>query len=135
MSDATDLPVPDKKPGSAGRTAIFIAVVSAVLITFIALGSQGRPPDMPATAPHKLQINTKGELVGIVGEPGIDEAMQPGVQLDKKQTEGRVNVGCTACHASPGTDPQTHACGTVGKCLPAHHPAKAECIKCHRMPR
>jgi hypothetical protein len=124
-----------KPPKNVGlRTALFVIVVGGVLGTFIFLGSQGRPPDMPASAPHKLQINTRGELVGIVGEPGIEEAMKPGVELDKRATEKRVNTGCTACHGSPGDDPRTHACGTTGRCLPPHHPPKPECIKCHRMP-
>jgi len=130
-----DVDVPPPRPNAAKRTAIFAVVVGVVLGTFIVLGQQGRPPDMPASEPHRLQINTKGELVGIVGDDGLAEAMLPGVQLDKKATEKRVNTGCTACHGSPGIDPRTHACGTAGKCLPEHHPPKAECIKCHRMPR
>lgn len=132
MSDETTAPPPPKNV--AVRTALFVAIVGGVLLTFIVLGRQGRPPDMPATAPHKLQLNLKGELVGVVGEPGLDDAMKPGVEIDKRATETRVNTGCTSCHGSPGQDPRTHACGTTGRCLPPNHPPKPECIKCHRMP-
>jgi hypothetical protein len=115
------------------RSVGFIVVVGAVLATFVYLGKQGRPPSMPATAPHKLQFNLRGELIGVFGEPGIAEAKTSPVELDKRATEGRVNAGCVACHGGPGQDPRTHACG-AGRCLPPHHPPKSECIKCHRMP-
>jgi len=132
MVEDTATPPPPKNVGL--RTALFVAIVGGVLVTFIVLGQQGRPPDMPASTPHKLQLNLKGELVGVVGEAGLEDAMKPGVELDKRATEKRVNTGCTACHGSPGEDPRTHACGTTGRCLPPHHPPKPECIKCHRMP-
>ncbi len=116
------------------RSLGFIVVVGAVLATFVYLGQQGRPPSMPATEPHKLQFNLRGELIGVWGEPGIAEAKTSPIEIDKRATEGRVNAGCVACHGGPGQDPKTHACGTAGRCLPPHHPPKAECIKCHRMP-
>jgi cytochrome c553 len=134
----TDVPSPAPAPLApaqrARRTAIFVLVVGSVLTVFIVLGRQSRPPTMPSSAPHKLVVNTKGELVGVVGEAGLDQSLQPGFVLDKKAVEARVNTTCLGCHGAPGEDLSSHPCRTVGRCLPAHHPPKTECIKCHRMP-
>ncbi len=116
------------------RTVIFVLVVGGVLATFFVLGRQSAPPSMPATAPHKLRLNLKGELIGVEGETGLDQALQPGFVLEKKAVEARVNTTCLACHGAPGEDLATHPCRQVGRCLPPHHPPKTECIKCHRMP-
>lgn len=113
------------------KTAIFVGVVGVVLATFVVLGQQGRPPNMPATPQHKLQINHNGDLTGFVGEPELDAAAAKA--LDKRAVEKRVNTTCQTCHGSPGDDPRVHACGQ-SRCLPANHPPKTECIKCHRMP-
>ncbi len=121
-------------PKNVGRrTAIFVVVVGAVLGTFVFLGGQGRPPTMPRSPQHTLQFNLKGELIGISGEPGLDAASQPGVEVDKKATEARINASCLTCHGTPGVNPDEHPCKTTGRCLPPHHPPKSECIKCHRM--
>jgi len=116
---------------SALRNGLFVVVVGGVLLTFFLLGRQGRPPDMPSTPPHKLQINHNGDLTGFVGEAELDAAAAK--SLDKKAVEKRVNTTCQGCHGNPGDDPRTHACGG-SRCLPANHPPKSECIKCHRMP-
>jgi hypothetical protein len=130
-----DLVAPAPAPrNTALRTALFFAIVGGVLATFIVLGRQGKPPTMPHTDPHRLQLNLKGELVGVVGEAGLAEAMLPGVELDKRSVEKRVNTSCQTCHGSPGDDPASHACGVAGRCLPKNHPPKPECIKCHRVP-
>ncbi len=113
---------------------IFFVVVGGVLGTFIVLGQQATPPRMPATAPHHLRFNLKGDLVGVEGEAGLDQALQPGFVIEKKTVETRVNTTCQACHGAPGVDLTTHACQQVGRCLPPQHPPKTECIKCHRMP-
>jgi hypothetical protein len=118
----------------ARRSTLFLLVVGGVLAVFVVLGRQSSPPNMPASSPHKLRFNLKGDLVGVEGEPGLQDALQPGFVLEKKTVEKRVNTTCFACHGAPGLDLTTHACATVGRCLPPHHPPKAECIKCHRMP-
>ena len=132
MADTSPSPLPSQK--RALRTALFFVVVGGVLATFIVLGQQSAPPRMPGTAPHKLRLNLKGELIGVEGEPGLDDALQPGFVLEKKAVEARVNTTCLACHGGPGEDLSKHACVQLGKCLPPHHPPKSECIKCHRMP-
>jgi hypothetical protein len=97
-----DIVAPAPTPRSAGlRTAVFVAIVGGVLGTFIVLGRQGTPPTMPHTDPHKLQLNLKGELVGVVGEAGLAEAMLPGVELDKRAVEKRRNSATTAAGNSP----------------------------------
>ena len=126
MSDPATPPV----RSSALRNSLFV-VVGGVLTTFLVLGQQGRPPDMPASAPHKLQINHNGDLTGFVGEADLDAVAAK--QIDKKAVEKRVNATCQSCHGEPGNDPRTHACA-ASRCLPANHPPKSECIKCHRMP-
>jgi hypothetical protein len=131
MSDAPD-PLPP--PKRALRSIVFLVVVGGVLTTFIVLGRQSAPPHMPATSPHRLRLNLKGELVGVEGEAGLDVALQPGFVIEKKAVEARVNKTCLACHGGPGEDLSSHACVQVGRCLPPHHPPKNECIKCHRMP-
>jgi cytochrome c553 len=118
----------------ARRSALFVVVVGGVLAVFVILGRQSTPPTMPASAPHKLRFNLKGELIGVEGEAGLEAALQPGFVLEKKAVEKRVNTTCLACHGGPGDDLSAHACQTVGRCLPPHHPPKSECIKCHRMP-
>jgi hypothetical protein len=132
MSDESPAPVAPQK--RAVRTALFALIVGGVLTTFIVLGRQSAPPHMPASAPHKLRLNLKGELIGVEGEAGLDAALQPGFVLEKKAVEARVNKTCLACHGGPGEDLSTHPCTQVGRCLPPHHPPKSECIKCHRMP-
>jgi hypothetical protein len=130
MDDQLDAPKPKNV---ARKTAAFVAVVVGVLGTFLFLGNQGRPPTMPRSPQHTLQFNLKGELIGVAGESGLELAKRPGVEIDKKATEARVNTSCLACHGTPGVDPETHPCKTTGRCLPPHHPPKSECIKCHRM--
>jgi hypothetical protein len=105
-----------------------------VLAVFVVLGRQSAPVPMPATAPHKLRFNLKGDLIGVEGEPDLDAALQPGFVLDKKAVEKRVNTTCQTCHGAAGEDLTNHACHAAGRCLPPHHPPKTECIKCHRMP-
>jgi hypothetical protein len=117
------------------RTALFVAVVGGVLATFVVLGQQGTPPNMPASSPHKLRFNLKGDLIGVEGEAGLDEALKPGFVLEKKVVEGRVNTTCQTCHAAPGAVAADHPCHALNKCVPEHHPPKTECIKCHRMPK
>lgn len=132
---ADDLaPIPARKPGSGKRSILFFVVVGAVLVTFFVLGRQGRPPNMPGNDVHKLRFNLKGELIGLEGEEGLESALAPGFQLDKKAIEKRVNTRCTSCHGDTTVDRATHACAALGTCLPEHHPPKGECIKCHRMP-
>lgn len=135
MTDPNDLAapaLPQTTPARAAglRTAIFVLVVGGVLATFLFLGQQGKPAYMPSTPPHKLQISNDGALTGFVGEVVLDPIAAK--QLDKKQVELRVNTTCQGCHGSPGDDPRVHACGQ-SRCLPATHPPKSECIKCHRM--
>jgi cytochrome c553 len=132
MSDESPANVPPQK--RAARTALFVLIVGGVLATFVVLGQQSAPPRMPATSPHKLRLNLKGELIGVEGEAGLDQALQPGFVLEKKAVEARVNKTCLACHGAPGEDLSNHPCGQIGRCLPPHHPPKTECIKCHRMP-
>ena len=133
MTDAPPAPAPDNKSAVA-RTLAFVVVVGVVLGTFIVLGQQDAPPTMPATAPHKLRFNLKGDLIGVLGEPGLEEAEKPGVVVEKKVVEKRVNITCQVCHGAPAIDLSNHPCRTVGKCIPEKHPPKTECIKCHRMP-
>jgi hypothetical protein len=116
------------------RTIAFVVVVGAVLAIVVVLGAQDAPPTMPATEPHKLRFNLKGDLIGVLGEPGLDEAEKSGVVLEKKVVEKRVNTTCQACHGAPAIDLTGHPCATIGKCIPEKHPPKTECIKCHRMP-
>ena len=113
------------------RNGLFVVIVGGVLVTFLVLGQQGRPPDMPTTAPHRLQIDHNGSLTGFVGEQLLDVAAAKAI--DRKAVEKRVNTTCQSCHGGPGDDPRIHACGQT-RCLPANHPPKSECIKCHRMP-
>jgi hypothetical protein len=130
----SDLPVPPPPANKTLRSTLFFVVVAGVLAVFVVLGQQSAPPKMPATSPHKLKLNLKGDLIGVEGEAGLDEALQPGFVLEKKAVEARVNKTCLACHGGPGEDLTNHACHQAGRCLPPHHPPKTECIKCHRMP-
>ncbi len=132
MTDAPAAPPPTKS-NPVVRTAVFVVVVGLVLGTFVVLGKQDKPPLMPATAPHKLRFNLAGDLIGVMGEPGLGDGME-GVVVEKKAVERRVNTTCQACHGAPAMDLTGHACATVGKCIPEQHPPKMECIKCHRMP-
>lgn len=126
----TDSPAPKN---AAVRTAAFVVVVGAVLAVFIVLGQQDAPPSMPSSAPHKLRFNLKGDLIGVEGEPNLEEALKPGFVLEKKAVEKRVNITCQACHGAPSIDLTGHACVALKKCVPENHPPKTECIKCHRM--
>lgn len=97
-------------------TVAFVMVVGGVLITFTYLGSQGGPPPMATGPHHKLRFDLNKDLIGVETDPVVDLMSLPKV-TDKKAIEQRINTGCTQCHAK----------------LPAHHPPKTECIKCHRM--
>ena len=131
-SGASGAPTP--APGRKMRSLVFFAIVAAVLGTFIVLGRQGRPIDMPGDDVHKLRFTHEGELIGLEGEEGLESAMAPGFVLEKKTIEKRVNARCISCHGDTTTNAETHACKALGTCLTAHHPPKGECIKCHRMP-
>jgi hypothetical protein len=128
MSEA---PAAPKNP--VARTVAFLAVVGAVLAIFVVLGMQDAPPKMPSSPPHKLRFNLKGDLIGVEGEAGLEEALAPGFVLEKKVVEKRVNTTCQSCHGAPATDLSTHPCAALHKCIPPNHPPKTECIKCHRM--
>ena len=130
----TDAPAAPPAANRTQRTAIFVAVVGGVLAVFFILGQQDAPPKMPSSPPHKLRFRVTGELVGVDGEAGLEDALRPGVELDKKTVEKRVNTTCQACHGAPAMDLSSHPCVALKKCVPENHPPKTECIKCHRMP-
>ncbi len=132
MTDAA-APNPTPPPNRTARTVGFLVVVGLVLGTFIVLGRQDKPPTMPSSSPHKLRFNLKGDLIGVEGEAGLDEALKPGFVLEKKVIETRVNVTCQGCHGTPSMDLASHPCVALRKCVPENHPPKTECIKCHRM--
>ena len=123
------------KKNALARTGAFVVVVGAVLAVFVVLGQQSAPPTMPASSPHKLRFNLKGDLIGVEGEEGLDEALKPGFVLEKKAVEKRVNTTCQSCHGAPAMDLTGHPCVALKKCVPENHPPKTECIKCHRMPK
>ncbi len=114
---------------------VFFVVMGGVLTTFIILGAQGHPPDMPkGTAPHTLRFNLKNELIGVETDPAVDlaaPASTPGFVYDKKAVEEHINSGCISCHAVCSDPPVPGAAPCRGR----HHPPKTECIKCHRMGR
>lgn len=128
----SETPQPPKH--RTARTVAFLAVVGVVLGTFIVLGQQDAPPTMPVSPPHKLRFNLKGDLIGVEGEAGLDDALKPGFVLEKKVVEKRVNATCQTCHGAPSIDLSGHPCVALKKCVPENHPPKTECIKCHRMP-
>lgn len=133
----TDAPAPPTGPSGKNplaRTAVFVAVVGIVLGVFVVLGRQDKPPPMGTSSPHKLRFNLKGDLIGVEGELGLEDALKPGFVLEKKVIEKRVNATCQTCHGAPSMDLSTHPCAGLGKCVPENHPPKTECIKCHRMP-
>lgn len=106
-------------------TVAFVVVVGGVVGTFAFLGTQDRPPPMPAAGPHhQLRFNLKNELIGVETDPPVDVTAPsaPGFVYDEKAVTQRINAGCRACHGGPGQG------------LPEHHPPKSECIKCHRQP-
>lgn len=114
----------------------FGAFVAVVLGTFIYLGDQGHPPDMPASAQHRLRFNLKNELVGVESDPPMDlaAARAEGSKYDERGAARKISLGCTACHGALASDQPAVACPNTGApCLGEHHPPKSECIKCHRM--
>jgi hypothetical protein len=145
LDDVSVPAVPPKKRmlGTLG----FVVVLTLVLGVFVWLSNQEGPPRMPASDVHVLKFTNTGELVGLAGEPNLDDMLSGQVKVDKelqKQNVIRVNNQCMACHSAASVPtPPDHLCrtqvrsnGAVGICMPeVKHPPKDDCIKCHRMPR
>lgn len=117
------------------KSLAFFGLLAAVVGVFFYLSNLEPPPDLPNDSTHKFRFNTEGELVGLALEAGAGEpeiAPASGLELDKKAMEARVNQTCISCHSEPGVDLTGHICQQTGKCVPAGHPPKNTCIKCHR---
>lgn len=141
MTEPQASPEPKNTKNRTRATLLFLMGMAMVLATFVILSLQDPPPNMPRNATHKLRFTHDGTLLGLPGESGLksdsgsDSPLDPGMQLDKKATEKRVNAICASCHGLPSVDLSTHPCSAgTGPCLPPQHPPKSECIKCHRMP-
>lgn len=122
-------------------TIAFVALIAGILGFFTFLSKQDPPPAMPQHLPqHQLKFDLKGQLIGVASEQNLPTEAElaagtatTGTTYDLKAVEKRINQGCQACHGAPNMDLSTHACKTgAGPCIPAHHPPKVECIKCHR---
>ena len=134
MSEAS-LPEQPKSKSKGLQSLVFALVMAAVIGVFAYLSSLAAPTNLPADSVHRFRFDTHGRLVGLAaeapGEPFIVEHVD--FKLDKKAIEARINETCASCHGKPNIPLSSHACATSATpCVPAQHPPKTTCIKCHR---
>lgn len=119
----------------ARKSLAFALMVLAVVGGVTALSRLDPPPNLPRDSVHIFRFDTHGRLMGIgaeaPGEPALIEHAE--IRLDLKAIEARINGVCAQCHGQPGEDLASHACAAgMAPCVPAQHPPKNTCIKCHR---
>lgn len=134
MSEPTGTDPPPTK--SKGRQSVlFILVMCGVIGVFTYLSSLAPPPNLPTDSIHRFRFDTHGRLVGLAAEAPGEALIVEHVdfELDKKAVEARINRACATCHGEPGQSLTEHPCATTeAPCIPAQHPPKNTCIKCHR---
>lgn len=134
MNETSSAASPESK--SKGRQSlIFILVMAAVIGVFAYLSSLAAPTNLPTDSIHRFRFDTHGRLVGLVAEAPDEPIIVEHVdfQLDKKAIEARINETCATCHGKPNIPLDSHPCSTgAAPCVPAQHPPKTTCIKCHR---
>lgn len=98
------------------RDGIFIAVIVAVLIVFIAISGKEKTTPVPNNQTHKTVYE-----VAFKNAPGPDASIfkRAFYKPDKKGAE----VFCEPCHKEKGVP------------FPPNHPAKNRCLFCHKFKR
>ena len=121
--------------GKMIRTVGFLAVVGVVLGVFVFLSTRDAPPDLPKDKTHSFRFDVQQRLIGLKSDPPDDRTKVEGVEYDLKSVEKRINTTCKSCHGVyPQIDPVPRKCEQMNApCLPANHPPKETCIKCHRV--
>jgi hypothetical protein len=139
MSDEQEAPTAAKTPNRAVRSLAFLAIVGVVLGVFFYLSSLDAPPNLPADAVHGFRFDAKQRLVGLKTDPPDTAPKGPddeNLKYNLKAVEKRINAQCAACHGKPpepGMTLDTTVCTANNvPCMPATHPPKDSCIKCHR---
>jgi hypothetical protein len=98
------------------RDGLFIAVIVAVLVIFIAISGKEKTTPVPNDQMHKITYDT-----AFKNAPGPDASMfkRAFFKPDKKGAE----VFCEPCHKERGVP------------FPPNHPAKNRCLFCHKFKR